>query len=144
MTTHSHRSIDADTGIIDTLDGLLVTGVSIKVSTDRVDYMGGKGQKQVMILKNKTLTLSVTAKVLQRAGVFGHRHPGTGIHRDNMTEFHSGVALGFDASDTDGYFIYMPTDSAPQSGEYDDHTFDAELWQDADNTIDQPAAPSAV
>ena len=141
MTVHSHRDIDADTGLIDTLDGLLVESASFKVTFDRVDLMGGKGQKQVMILKNKTLTGSITAKVLERAGVFSHKHPGTGIHTSYFTEYHSGISLGFTPGASD-YWIYLPTDSAAQKGEYDNGNFDCELWQDADPTVDIPAAPS--
>ncbi len=142
MTVHSHRTIDADTGLIDTLDGLLVDTVSLKVNSNVVDYRGGKNQKQVKIINDNTLMLDVKAKVLQRAGVFGHKFPGTGVHCSYVTEFHSGVALGFDPSDTDAYFIYMPTDSAPQKGEYDDHSFTLEWWQDADNSVDQPTTPT--
>jgi hypothetical protein len=144
LTVHSHRGIDADTGIQDSLNGLLVDSVSVKVSTNRVDYMGGLNQKQVMILNNKTLTLSIGATVLERAGVFSHNHPGTAIHRGYVTEFHDGLNMGFDTStEADGYFIYMPESSDPQKGEYDKTTFTLELWEDADASIDVITAPSA-
>jgi len=141
MTVHSHRDIDADTGIIDTLDGLLVESISFKVSADRKDYQGGKNQKQVSIWSNKTLTGSVSAKVLQRAGRFSHRHPGTAIHPTYVTEFHAGVSLGFTAGAGD-YFIYIPDSSDPQKGEYDNHSFGLELWQNAADSVDVVAAPS--
>lgn len=144
LTVHSHRTIDTETGIIDTLTGLLVDSVSAKVSTNRVDYMGGLNQKQVMILNNKTLTLSIGATVLERAGALSHKHPGTAIHREVVTEFHDGIALGFDSNTAaDGYFIYLPESSDPQKGEYDKTTFTLELWEDADTTISVVAAPDA-
>jgi hypothetical protein len=143
MTVHSHRTIDSETGQIDTLSGLLVDTVSIKVASNRVDYRGGKNQKQVMILNDKTLSLDVKAKVLQRAEVMSHKHPGTALHRSYITEFHSGVAYGFDASTAAaGYFIYLPTDSAINKGEYDDTTFTLELWENASNTVDKKSAPT--
>lgn len=141
MTVHSHRDIDADTGIIDTLDGLLVESISFKVATNRVDYAGGKNQLQVSIWNRKVLTGSVSAKVLKRAGKFGHKHPGTAIHPTYLTEFHSGVSLGFTAGAGD-YFIYLPESSDPQKGEYDNHSFGLELWQDAADSVDVVAAPS--
>lgn len=143
LTVHSHRTIDSATGQVDTLDGLLVDTVSIKVATNRVDYRGGQNQKQVMILNDKTLTLDIKAKVLERAGEMSHKHPGTALHRSYVTEFHSGVAHGFDSSTSAaGYFIYMPTDAAINKGEYDDTTFTLELWEDASTTADIVSAPS--
>lgn len=143
LTVHSHRTIDSDTGQKDTLSGLLVDTISIKVNSNRVDYRGGKNQKQVMILNDKTLTLSIKAKVLERAGIMSHKHPGLPLHRSYITEFHSGVAHGFDsATSATGYFIYLPTDAATLKGEYDDSSFDLELWENAADSIDQETAPS--
>lgn len=143
LTVHSHRTIDTATGQVDTLSGLLVDTVSIKVTTNRVDYRGGQNQKQVMILNDKTLTLSIGAKVLERSGVMSHKHPGLALHRSYITEFHSGHAHGFDtATSAAGYFIYLPTDAAVNKGEYDDTKFDLELWEDADTTADIVSAPS--
>lgn len=143
LTVHSHRTIDSATGQVDTLDGLLVDTVSIKVATNRVDYRGGQNQKQVSIWNDKTLSLGIKAKVLERAGVMSHKHPGTAIHRSYVGEFHSGVAHGFDsATSAAGYFIYLPTDASILKGEYDDTTFDLELWEDASTTADIVSAPS--
>lgn len=143
MTVNSHRTVDSDTGQIDTLSGLLTDTVSVKVASNRVDYRGGKNQKQVMILNDKTLTLSIKAKVLLRAGVMSHKHPGLPLHRSYITEFHSGVAHGFDSSTAAaGYFIYLPTDAAINKGEYDDTTFDLELWEDAADSVTVHTAPS--
>ena len=143
MTVHSHRTIDSETGQIDTLAGLLVDTVSIKVASNRVDYRGGKNQKQVMILNDKTLTLDVKAKVLLRAGIMSHKHPGTALHRSYITEFHSGVAHGFDAATSAaGYWIYNPTDASINKGEYDDTSFTLEMWENAANSVDIKTAPS--
>lgn len=143
LTVHSHRTIDSDTGQKDTLSGLLVDTISIKVSSNRVDYRGGKNQKQVMILNDKTLTLDIKAKVLTRAGVMSHKHPGLALHRSYVTEFHSGVAHGFDYSTAaSSYFIYLPTDASTLKGEYDDTSFTLELWENASDSISQITAPS--
>lgn len=143
MTVHSHREIDSDTGQKDSLAGLLVDTVSLKVATNRVDYKGGKNQNQVMILNNKVLSLDVKAKVLLRAGIMSHTAPGTAIHRSYVTEFHSGIDLGFDANTASpGYFIYMPTDSAPLKGEYDDSSFTLEMWENSADSISRPGAPT--
>jgi hypothetical protein len=136
LTVHSHRTIDSDTGQKDTLTGMLVDTISIKVTSNRVDYRGGKNQKQVMILNDKTLSLDVKAKILERAGTMSHKHPGLALHRSYVTEFHSGVAHGFDsATNASGYFIYLPTDAATLKGEYDDSSFTLELWENAADSI---------
>lgn len=143
LTVHSHRTIDSDTGQKDTLSGLLVDTVSIKVGANRVDYRGGKNQKQVSIWNDKTLSLDIKAKVLVRSGIMSHKHPGTAIHRSYCTEFHSGVAHGFDHSTAaSSYFIYLPTDAGTLKGEYDDSSFALELWENASDTISQITAPS--
>lgn len=143
MTVHSHRSIDTDTGLKDTMSGLCMEPLSITPEFNRVDYMDGLNDRAVMILNNKKLVLDCKAKVLKRAGVMSHKHPGTAIHRSYVTEFHSGVDFGFDSNTaSSGYFIYLPQSGQKNRGEYDDTNFKLELWQQAAQSIDVVGTPS--
>lgn len=125
------------------MSGLCMEPLTITPEFNRVDYMDGNNDRAVMILNNKRLTLDVKAKVLKRANVMSHKHPGVPIHRNYVTEFHSGVAFGFDANPASGgYFIYLPQSGQVNRGEYDDTNFKLELWQQAQASLDNVAAPS--
>jgi hypothetical protein len=117
--------------------------LTVTPSFTKVEYRGGKTQQGTLIYNTKELTLDVKAKVLKRNGVMSHKHVGTPIHRSYVTEFHSGVAFGFDSDpNSAGHFIYEPENGQVNRGEYDDTSFKLILWQETADSIELPASPS--